>query len=99
MDILQASQDDQPCVLHLEHRPVTIVNELHHPFPQEWQKELWGEVRDSRRVSLCATGHNNVHAAIRYYQSKGKFPVWCVGKTRDLAQTAFDRLAEAKTQA
>lgn len=94
---LQASQVDKPCVLHAEHRPVTIVNELHHPFPQEWQKKLWGKVRDNRMVSLCATGHNNVHAAISFYEKNGKFPDWCVGKTRELAQTAFDRLAEAKT--
>lgn len=91
-------QTAEPCVLHAEHRPVTIVNELHHPFPQEWQKALWGEVRDDRRVSLCATGHNNVHAAITYFEKNGEFPGWCVGKTRELAKTAFDRLAAAKSE-
>jgi hypothetical protein len=77
---------------------VTIVNELHHPFPQEWQKELWGEVRDDRRVSLCATGHNNVHAAIAYYEKNKKFPAWCVGATRDLAERAFALYEAAKTE-
>jgi hypothetical protein len=98
MERLQATQEDSPCVLHKTHTPVTVVNELHHPFPQEWQKELWGEVRDNRRVSLCATGHNNVHAAIENYKKTNKFPDWCVGATRDLAELAFSRYEEAKKE-
>lgn len=92
-----ASQEKSPCVLHKVHNPITIVNELHHPFPQEWQKALWGKVRDNRMVSLCATGHNNVHAAISYYEKNQKFPDWCVGATRELAQRAFILYAEAKS--
>ena len=92
----QTSQKTTPCVLHKRHTPVTVINELHHPFPQEWQKALWGEVRDQRKVSLCATGHNNVHAAISHYEKYGKFPDWCIGATRELAQLAFTRKAEAE---
>ena len=94
MENRQVFQDDEPCVLHLTHSPVTIINERHHPFPQAWQKALWGEVRDDRTVSLCATGHNSVHAAITYYEKNHRFPAWCIGKTRDLAQSAFEFRAE-----
>lgn len=88
MDRMEVSQEQAPCVLHKSHTPVTIVNELHHPFPQAWQKALWGEVRDDTTVSICATGHNNVHAAIAYYEKYKKYPEWCVGATRDLAEQA-----------
>ena len=87
--MITVTQSVAPCVLHKTHSPVTVINELHHPFPQAWQKQLWGEVLDDRTVSLCATGHNNVHAAISYYEKHNKFPDWCVGATRDLAEEAF----------
>lgn len=91
-------QRSAPCVLHKTHSPVTVVNELHHPFPQAWQKEIWGEVRDNRTVSVCATGHNSVHNAITYYVNNGKYPEWCVGKTRDIVEEAFRLLNEAQTE-
>ena len=96
---LDISQALAPCVLHAVHSPITVVNELHHPFPQAWQKRLWGEVRDDHTVSVCATGHNNVHAAIAYKEKNGKFPDWCVGATREMAQRAFDFLAAAEASA
>jgi hypothetical protein len=92
---MQVGQQAAPCVLHKTHAPITVVNELHHPFPQEWQKEIWGKVNDNRTVSLCATGHNNVHAAITYFEKNKKFPEWCIGATRELAQRAFDLRAAA----
>lgn len=95
-DPVSVAQDSVPCVLHACHSPITVINELHHPFPQEWQKAIWGYVKDNRMVSLCATGHNNVHAAISYFEKNGVFPAWCVGKTRDLAQLAFTRRDEAR---
>ena len=89
------SQDDRPCELHATHTPITVVNELHHAFPQEWQKDLWGEVRDKTLISMCATGHNNVHAAIRYFTKYGEVPAWCVGKTREAVLYAVASKAKA----
>jgi hypothetical protein len=80
---------EEPCVLHASHSPVTIINERHHPFPQAWQEQLWGEVRDDRVVSVCATGHNSIHYAIGIVERTGKYPSWCVGKTRDIVEEAF----------
>lgn len=90
------SQEDAPCVLHRHHSPVTIQNEYHHPFPQAWQKNLWGEVRDDRVVSVCATAHNSVHIAISELEKTGKIPLWCVGTTRDLVEEAFRLREEAE---
>lgn len=89
MNIREVAQWDAPCVLHKFHSPVTIINERHHPFPQSWQRALWGEVRDNRTVSVCATGHNSVHEAIRVFERTQKFPEWCIGSTRDLVEEAF----------
>lgn len=92
---MSVSQEESPCVLHRTHKPISVINEMHHPFPQEWQKDVWGEVRDKRMVSLCATGHNTVHAAISYYLKHSEYPSWCIGKTRDLAERAFELKNEA----
>jgi aminopeptidase C len=90
MNTNEVSQYAEPCVLHKTHSPITVINERHHPFPQAWQIDLWGDVRDSRTVAVCATGHNSIHEAIRYHEQWNKFPDWCRGATRLLAQEAFD---------
>lgn len=90
------TQDEAPCYLHKSHSPITVINEEHHPFPQAWQKNLWGEVRDDRTVPLCATGHNTVHYALLKFEQTGKWPDWCVGSTRDLCELAYERLHEAE---
>ena len=89
------SQEDGPFTIHRVHVPVTIVNELHHVFPMEWQRDVWGEVRDQTKQSVCSTGHNNVHAALRFYDRYGEWPKWCRGKTRALANEAVKRRAAA----
>lgn len=93
-----ANEDVRPCVLHDFHSPITVINEEHHPFPQAWQRKLWGETVEDDTVSICATAHNSVHAAINHKVKYGDFPGWCRGKTRDLAQQAFDRFERAKEQ-
>lgn len=91
IDVRTISQQVAPCVLHRRHEPITTVNELHHVFPKEWQNDVWGEVRDNTRVSVCSTGHNNVHEALRIYEHTGDLPGWCRGRTRLLAQQALDK--------
>lgn len=85
------SQEDKPCVLHTDHSPITVVNELHHVFPMEFQNDVWGEVRDNTRISVCSTGHNNIHAAIRYWDKNHRWPDWCRGMTRLYASLAVTR--------
>jgi hypothetical protein len=92
----QISQNVAPCVLHSTHSPVTVVNELHHLFPMEWQRDIWGEVRDRETRPVCSTAHNTIHAAIRYYDKNGVWPTYCVGATRDMAEEAINRREKAR---
>lgn len=91
----QVNQDELPCEIHDLHRPVTVINELHHIFPQYLQKEVWGEVRDQRMVSLCATGHNTVTYAWQLFTRKGYWPRFCIGRTRDVCELGWARYQEA----
>lgn len=85
-----------PCVLHRTHSPITVINELHHVFPMEWQRAIWGEVRDKQTISVCSTGHNNIHEAHRIHKRTGEFPTWCVGETREWAAEGLRRRQEAQ---
>lgn len=54
------------CALHgpaSKHRPRPFLYQEHHVVLQSWTQKLG--LPDWRKVSLCGTGHDNVHAAIR----------------------------------
>lgn len=52
-----------PCVLHRTHSPRPWIDDMHHVVLESWTKALG--LPESRLVSLCPTGHVNVHAAVR----------------------------------
>lgn len=56
--------DRAPCRCVKEHTPVPVLTEQHHVYPQAEQIRAHGAVVDQERVSLCSTGHHNVHAYI-----------------------------------
>lgn len=62
-DPLGISPDIAPCVLHSTHAPRPLVNELHHVILESWTLKLG--LPQSRKVSLCPTGHVNLHAVVR----------------------------------
>lgn len=88
---LGIQNDIAPCQLHASHTPITIINELHHIFPEFLQRRVWGKTVDQRKISICSTGHSSVHYAIDTYLRLGTWPSNIVGKTRDLAQLAIER--------
>lgn len=51
------------CIAHRAHIPVHHTTEEHHVIPQAWQHfKLSSEALfDPRTVTLCPTGHRNVH--------------------------------------
>lgn len=53
-----------PCRCVVTHVPKPVMTELHHIHPMGEQKRIWGEVRDHERVSLCSSGHENVHSML-----------------------------------
>lgn len=89
-EALGVTQDVRPCEIHATHSPITIINELHHVYPQFLQRRLWGEVRDETLISLCATGHNTVHYAINHWLKNGEYPRSVIGRTRDLVESAVN---------
>jgi hypothetical protein len=62
-DPLGISPDIAPCVLHKTHGPRPYLNELHHVILESWTLKL--NLPQSRKVSLCPTGHVNLHAVVR----------------------------------
>lgn len=52
-----------PCVIHGSHQPRAWINDLHHVVLESWTDALG--LPQSRKVSLCPTGHVNLHAAVR----------------------------------
>jgi hypothetical protein len=73
-DVLEAAPPiatTRPCEAHGSHRPEAAYREFHHVIPQAWQhlwvpptaKVVWS-LWDRRTVSLCRTGHGNVHVWI-----------------------------------
>lgn len=56
--------EQAPCQCVKDHTPVPVLTEQHHVYPQAAQIAVYGRVVDQERVSLCSTGHHNVHAYI-----------------------------------
>lgn len=67
------------CALHKRHAPVNLSTEFHHVVPVAWQlmwqpAQPWpfpgndpdgrGKLWDDRGVTICPTGHRNVHVWI-----------------------------------
>lgn len=52
-----------PCILHTSHGPKPWLNDLHHVILESWTVHL--HLPQSRKVSLCPTGHVNLHVALR----------------------------------
>lgn len=89
-------QEEEACVLHDYHSPVTVINERHHPLPVAVQMAAWGEVRDRRTEVVCSTGHNSVHYAYDKVMRGEPMPKWCVGRTRDMVDAMVDLTKEAR---
>lgn len=88
------SQDTEACVLHLFHSPRTVINERHHMLPEAVQMKQWGEVRDKRTITICATVHNSIHYAYDRMMRGLPRPVWCTGKMREVVETMVQRTKE-----
>lgn len=60
---------DEPCAVHENHDPIPYDTELHHV----WPKGMGGPDVPENLVPVCGTGHNNIHAILRYLvRRKGK---------------------------
>lgn len=71
--------DIQICEIHRTHRPRNLTVEEHHVVPQAWQ-HLWvpasepmvyGPLWHPETITLCPTGHRNVHFWLVKYMKEG----------------------------
>lgn len=54
----------EPCAIHSKHIPETHLNERHHV----WPLGEGGPNIEDNLITLCATGHNNVHELLKLYK-------------------------------
>jgi hypothetical protein len=79
------------CVLHRVHLPKPVRTHLHHRFPKYLQMRKWGRVLDQQTVNVCASGHDDVHAAIEALLRGMPVPRGVGRKERELAEYAVRR--------
>jgi hypothetical protein len=89
-----AAQTSAPCTIHTRHDPFSRINQKHHVFPQ-WLQALVPNTNPlaptvaRETVTVCATGHANVHAAINTYITTRAWPAWARGRQKALATEAI----------
>lgn len=83
----------EPCLIHTRHMPAAHINHRHHV----WPKGDGGPDVPDNIVTLCPTGHYNVHDLLAHYKMlMGNVP-YTILKTfsveeRKLAKLGYDRL-------
>jgi hypothetical protein len=82
-----------PCQVHNQHAPTTHINEVHHV----WPLGAGGPDVPENKVTVCATGHNNIHDLLSKWLKVGGDPGWDVQRhytrqERTLAQLGFERI-------
>lgn len=55
------------CYLHLSHSPAPLNAAVHHVLPKSWG----GPDTLDNKVTLCPTGHENVHTVLNWFVSFG----------------------------
>lgn len=87
------------CALHAVHIPESLVAHMHHTFPKYLQARAYGLTEeqmihdprfDGTLVSLCPTGHDNVHELIQRMM-RGEKAVNRKGKTHKMALYAVEQ--------
>ncbi|HXF73370.1 MAG TPA: HNH endonuclease [Actinomycetota bacterium] len=86
----------RPCEIHAYHSPHVSDTDLHHVVPLAWG----GADELANEVSICPTGHRNVHELLREYAVFGGEPPWEVRRTfsvaeRELARRAWEGASRA----
>ena len=75
---LPKAPPEERCELHRTHRPRNLTVEEHHVIPRAWQL-LWlapggdprQEIWHPETITLCPTGHRNVHFWLVKYMKEG----------------------------
>lgn len=89
----QILRTGQPCEVHNSHVPTSHVNEVHHI----WPRGRGGPNVAENRVTVCATGHNNIHQLLNeMLATNGNVPYsvqrMYAFKERELARLGYERI-------
>jgi hypothetical protein len=82
-----------PCAVHAEHRPASHVQHRHHVWPLGAGGP---DVRDNI-VTVCATGHENLHALLRLLHKTGGRAAFPETRGYARAEIALARLGYERT--
>lgn len=78
------------CVAHKTHSPRPQEYQQHHVFPKGW-----GGAETGLQVTICPTGHVNVHELLDEYRAANGVPIWTIRRSygpgeRALATQGWD---------
>lgn len=84
------------CQIHRYHSPHVAETEIHHVVPLAWG----GPADAANQVSLCPTGHRNVHELLGEFSAFGGPPPWEVLRAfsaaeRELARRGWEGASRA----
>ena len=64
--------EERLCRCVKAHSPKPLVVEEHHLYPQSLQRRRHGKLVDRQTVTLCSSGHRNVHKALDPFAEGGE---------------------------
>lgn len=73
------------CEVHGYHSPHVTECDAHHIWPQAWG----GPTIASNLVTICPTGHRNVHELLEEYTLAGGTPPWAVLERWGMAERSL----------
>lgn len=73
------------CEQHSYHSPMVSDVDVHHV----WPKFAGGPDVPENRVTICPTGHRNVHELLREYMHAGAEPSWSIRQHYGPAERAL----------
>jgi hypothetical protein len=90
-------EEPDPCEVHLTHTPHMALGDEHHV----WPKGLGGPDIPSNIVTVCPTGHRNIHQLLEEFALYKGVPPWDVLKRwgveeRKLAALGWKRMTNKK---
>jgi hypothetical protein len=83
----------QPCQVHVSHQPRSHINEHHHIWPLGHA----GPDVGANRITVCASGHNSIHALLDKWLAADGDPGWDVRRhytrgERTVARLGYQRI-------
>jgi hypothetical protein len=83
------------CWLHKSHSPIPHLLDAHHITPKSWYVAA-GRAIDTRTLTICPTGHSNVHTFIDLLVAHAGTVPWTLAKHIGLEERVLATLGYAR---